>query len=394
VPAAQRPARRRVLVVMPSLQPPGGGNAVAAWIIHAIKDRYDVSTLTWQPVELDHVNQYYGTDISKSEISSSHVPPVLRCVVDRLPTPALLLKASLLFRFAKRVKDDYDVVVCGHNETDFGARCVQYIHYPSRLRPRPDVDIRWFHVSAVLRIYYALCEAIANFAPEHVSSAVTIANSTWTGNLVDGLYGLSGNVRIVHPPVQGARGGRPWQEREDGFVCVGRLMPEKELERVMRIIAAVREQVPTAHLHLIGSRGSDWYWRRLRREAERHGEWVQLHGELTRSAVFDSMASHKYAIHGMREEHFGMAPAEAVASGCITFVPNGGGQVDIVGNEDRLLYASDDDAVRKIVRVMTDEQQQTELVAYLEPRRQLFATERFLSAIRAAVDEVAGWSEQ
>ena len=39
------------------------------------------------------------------------------------------------------------------------------------------------------------------------------------------------------------------------------------------------------------------------------------------------------ALHGMREEHFGMAPAEMARAGVIVWVPNGGGQMEIVGDE-------------------------------------------------------------
>ncbi len=42
---------------------------------------------------------------------------------------------------------------------------------------------------------------------------------------------------------------------------------------------------------------------------------------------------------------------ELVQAGCITFVPNGGGQMEIV-NHPELIYGNDDDAVQKIVAVL------------------------------------------
>jgi hypothetical protein len=38
-------AIKRVLLVQPSLQPPGGGKGVAAWIIEALKPDYESPTL-------------------------------------------------------------------------------------------------------------------------------------------------------------------------------------------------------------------------------------------------------------------------------------------------------------------------------------------------------------
>jgi glycosyltransferase involved in cell wall biosynthesis len=45
------------------------------------------------------------------------------------------------------------------------------------------------------------------------------------------------------------------------------------------------------------------------------------------------MPTFRYGIHGMLDEHFGMAPAELAAAGCIVFVPNDGGQVEIVDDD-------------------------------------------------------------
>ena len=77
------------------------------------------------------------------------------------------------------------------------------------------------------------------------------------------------------------------------------------------------------------------------------------------------MATHRYGIHGMREEHFGMAPAEMARAGCIVWVPRGGGQMEIVGREPVLMYDSEDDAVEKIVE---DARRSGRAAAASEPR--------------------------
>ena len=57
----------------------------------------------------------------------------------------------------------------------------------------------------------------------------------------------------------------------------------------------------------------------------------QFCDDASRDEVRALMATHRYGIHGMREEHFGMAPAELARAGCIVWVPRGGGQMEIVG---------------------------------------------------------------
>src|SRR5260221_2875742 len=253
----------RILVVQPSLQPPGGGNAVAAWMIQALAGRYDVSVLSWKPVDIDSVNAYYGTSIRSDQIRWLEMPRLVQHPIETMTMGAVLLKASLLFRRAKRIAPDYDVVVCGHNETDFGPRCIQYIHYPSRLRPRPATDLKWFHRRPLLVAYYRAAERLAGFRGDRVSEAITIANSTWTAGLMTTLYGPSMRPRVVHPPVTAEIRDVSLDRREDGFGCVGRIAPEKELERVVDIVGRVREQVTAAHTHNADSRGPGWYTRRI-----------------------------------------------------------------------------------------------------------------------------------
>src|SRR5262249_38798550 len=151
----------------------------------------------------------------------------------------------------------------------------------------------------------------------------------------------------------------PWQDREDGFVCIGRISPEKELEKIIAILAAVRGRGQKVHLHIIGSPDNPRYYRRILRLVRANASWVFLNEGLSRDQLVRLISVHRYGIHGMREEHFGMAVAEMVRAGCIVFVPRGGGQVEIVRGEDRLLYKTPAEAITKIGRVMdnVDEQQ-------------------------------------
>ena len=99
------------------------------------------------------------------------------------------------------------------------------------------------------------------------------------------------------------------------------------------------------------------------------------------------MASHRYGIHGMREEHFGMAPAELARAGAIVWVPRGGGQMEIVGHEPALMYDSDDDAVAKIVRTLANAVEQQRLRELLAITSEQFSTARFMQQVRDIVDD-------
>ena len=73
-----------------------------------------------------------------------------------------------------------------------------------------------------------------------------------------------------------------------------------------------------------------------------------------------------------------------VKAGCIVFVPNGGGQTEIV-NHPALIYEDDDDAVRKIETVLANANLQETLRERLSQGVQRFSAERFTEAIRDIV---------
>ncbi len=97
------------------------------------------------------------------------------------------------------------------------------------------------------------------------------------------------------------------------------------------------------------------------------------------------MGTHRYGIHGMREEHFGMAPAEMARAGIIVWVPKGGGQVEIVGQEPALMYDAEEDGAARITAVLADPAAQQRLRTSLAARAEMFSTDRFVREVREIV---------
>ena len=382
---------KRVLLVQPSLQPPGGGNGVAAWVLQALVQRCRVTVLSWRPVAIDPINRFFGTHLERSDFDTIVVPRSWRAAVDHLPIPATLIRLSLLMRYTRQVSDGYDVIFGIYNETDYGRRGIQYVHYPTYLRPRPKVDLRWYHPPAAgLNLYYALADRIAGFSLQRMKDNVTLVNSNWTGEHVQRFLGIQ--TRTLYPPVVDPGAGLPWAERRNGFLTIGRISPEKDYARVMRILARVREHQPDVTLTIVGTwdRHTSRYRNSLRSIAQSLGPWIQFRDNLARDEVRGLLASHRYGIHGMQEEHFGMAPAELARAGAIVWVPRGGGQREIVGHEPALMYDSDDDAVAKITRTMTDPLEQQRLLNHLAIVSEQFSVDRFMQQVRQVVDEFQG----
>jgi glycosyltransferase involved in cell wall biosynthesis len=191
----------------------------------------------------------------------------------------------------------------------------------------------------------------------------------------------------VYPPIAGEFAAVPWAERKSGFVCIGRFSPEKEFDKVIDIIAGLRARGHDTHLHLVGGRDarSGYYHAHVVRRVAENPSWVFLHEDLSRAELVALIAQHRYGIHGMSEEHFGMAVAEMVRGGCIVFVPRGGGQVEIVGGEERVLYRTQEEAVEKITATLEDAALQLALCKSLQKQAALFSMEHFAAQMRALV---------
>jgi glycosyltransferase involved in cell wall biosynthesis len=378
--------KKTVLLIQPSLDPPGGGNGLAAWIIQALRAEYDLTLLSWTPVDVEATNRYFGTSLGDSDFSVLLPFPALRWLLDRMPVPLTLLKMQLLVRRARLIRRGYDLLISASNEADLGCPGIQYVHFPAAFLPRPDVDLRWYHGwTSALDAYRRLCGRVSDHSTAPLKKNLTLVNSHWTGAMVRQWHGIESIT--VYPPIAGEFPAVPWTERKNGFVCIGRFSPEKEFDKVIDIVAELRARGHDTHLHLVGGRDarSSYYHAHVVRRVAENSSWVFLHEDLSRAELVDLIAQHRYGIHGMSEEHFGMAVAEMVRGGCIVFVPRGGGQIEIVGGEERLLYRTQEEAVEKITAALNDASLQLALRKSLQNQAALFSTEHFTVQMRALV---------
>jgi glycosyltransferase involved in cell wall biosynthesis len=377
---------KRVLVLQYSIEPPGGGNGVAAWMIDALSGAHRVTLLTWRRPDLTAVDRFFGTTLAERTFACLVAPAALRRAFACSPLTLALLKDAYLMRRARQLAAAFDVVISASNEADLGPRGIQYVHYP-RLDPeRPAIDLRWYHRwPPLLRAYRAAALRITGFSPARMRRNLTLANSAWTADRLRAVHGIE--ALVVHPAVAAPWSAAQWAERADGFVCVGRLAPEKRLERVIDIVARVRARGHAVHLHLAGSADDAAYGAFIRRQVAAHAEWVSLEENLSRAALGALIIRHRYGIHAMEEEHFGMAVAEMVSAGCVVFAPAGGGQREILGGDERLLYRTPADAVLKITAVLTDPARQQALRDALAARASEFSPQRFAAIMRRLVDE-------
>lgn len=379
---------KRVLMVQPDMRPSGGGTGVSAWILQALAEEHEVTVLTMWPFDVEQINQYHGTRLRASDFTHLTAYRWAGRWLERVPVTTSLLRFHLMLRAARKIRQRYHAVIT-YNEGFVGAPTLQYVHFPWRYLPRPDAPACW-HQNPVLRgvlwAYYALCTRLSSDSLEGVRRNLTLTNSAWTAEKYRQCYGVL--PQPVYPPIVHAFPDVPWEAREQGFVCIGRFAPEKNLDRVIAVVAGLRERGHTLRLHLIGSKDANDrsnYLHYVREQATRHGDWISLHVNPSRAELGEIVAAQRFGIHAMVDEHFGMAVAEMLVAGCVPFAHRSGGTVEILGHEESLLYNDVDEAIDKIDTLLRNQEELHRVRAGLQARRGEFSAERFVHEIQQAV---------
>jgi hypothetical protein len=119
------------------------------------------------------------------------------------------------------------------DEVEFGAPAIQYIHFPymariyrerQRLEKMPGL-LGWMRTAIYLHRPWRM---ISGFSFERMRANTTLVNSHWTGERVRREFNVE--PIVVYPPVPGDFPAIPWEARENGFVCIGRLSGEEKFE--------------------------------------------------------------------------------------------------------------------------------------------------------------------
>jgi len=381
--------KTRVLVAHPRVRSTGGGNLLAAWTLQALCSDFDVSLGTLEPLDYSALNLSFGTNLREGDFQVHVAPPGYQRILRNMPTPGALLEICLSMRWAQDLdrQGSYDILYGTQNEMDFHRRGLQYVHYPWFYLPRPDVEMRWFHrIPGVLPSYRRGCLALARATPSGLRRNLMLANSRYVVGQIREAHGT--DARLVYPPVPGHFVDVPFEQRRLAMAAVGRINPGKRWDMAVDIVESVRRRGHDLELTLIGHTDDAAYALRLEAMAATR-PWFRWIPDASRLRLLAELAQHRYGIHLMRDEHFGIAPAELQRAGCIPFVHNSGGQVEIVGGDPRLTFDSVEDASERITRVIETPALEHELRRQVAERKTWFTEERFCEAVRAVVTEFA-----
>ena len=367
-----------VAVVHPDLGIRGGAEDVCVHVLEALQDDHDLTLITLAEPDFDALEGYFGTSVDPPNVRvAGRLAPALR---RRAGNRLSRLQAAILGRYVARHADEFDLVVSTKNEFAVGGPAVCYVHSPQFAEADPGID----KSGSLARVYNRFCDALSGVDGTALESAAILANSDWTGEAIERAYGV--DAETVYPPVDAARfPRRPWEEREPGVLTLGRIGPSKRVLRNVEVVDRLRARGHDLHLHVVGPVTDGEYAERVEREA---GErtFVTIEGAVSQERLVELVASHRYGLHGRPYEHFGIAVAEMVAGGALPFAPDSGGQREVLGNDPRLLYATVDDAVEKMDRVISDPELERAVRSDLLEARPGLDPERFKDRLRLVVD--------
>jgi glycosyltransferase involved in cell wall biosynthesis len=358
----------------------GGAEAVALWILEALQDEYSLTLYTLTNVDFSWLNKMYGTHLSSEQINvKTCLPELLTDIAYSAMSMNEIFKMAIVYLTIHKFKQDslnYDVAFSAFNALDMGSSGIQYLHWVNVVEKLPEKAPFW----------YQLLMKWVDFSYNRLTQNLSIANSRFTADKVKEVYNI--DAEVIFPPVVSEIDALPWHEKEDAFLCSGRLVKAKSPHRAIEILQAVREQGFDVKLHITGGGGGVYeksYQDDLRKLVEQNSDWVFLHQNLPYADYLKIVSRCRYGLH-VKPEPFGISVAEMLKAGMIPFVRSTGGQVEIVGAENSdLLFRKNKDAVSKIIRVLSDDTLRSNLSEILSQRKFLFSTEHFTKEIRGVV---------
>lgn len=374
--------RPKVVIGHPKLGN-GGSESVVMWMIEALKRDFDVTVMTTGGWDLPALNAFYETRVRDDEVNIRIAP--VPSIVRRQTIAAL--RGACYQRFAREIAGEYDIRISAYNLTDWGLPALHFIadfswHRGLREQFDPPTPGLIYRDSLIRQMYLKIAKAYERPSGRDVlRDDVIVANSRWCFTLMK-QYCDADCAAVVYPPVATDFPIVPWEEKELSFVMIGRIAPEKRIERAIEILEAVRQRGHLIKLHLCGQIGNDFYGQGIARLCEKHREWIVSEGEVTGRRKKSILSLARFGIQMRAAEPFGISVAEMVRAGAIVFTPADGGQTEVVDAAD-LLFTDSNEAVEKICAILSSDSKQSSLSAHLAERSDMFSSERFMKATLA-----------
>lgn len=358
----------------------GGAEVVAMTVIEALTKKFEVvHVIARGGWDLNELNAIAGTNIPDNEI-----------VLIRLPFKKILAKTTLgaiwhaiFLRYCRKIAHNYDIRITASRTMGWGLPAFHFLSdvvWNEQLLS--DFGEKVEHQGSSRRILTQLGKKISGKSLNELHPQdVFIANSHWTANISNPF--TTTKPVVVYPPVDTSFQILPWEKRSRDFVILGRISPEKNLETAIEIIEKVREKGWDINLTIYGKFENNDYSRSIKSLVQIK-PWINAPGPVQGTEKASILPSFKFGINTCLREAFGISTAEMIIAGIIPFVPNEGGQREIVEN-DKLIFKDKEQAVKKIIWLLQNESYRDDIRKKLKQSKRIQSTQSFEKEIRKLI---------
>jgi alpha-1,2-mannosyltransferase len=381
----------KAVLVHHSLDIAGGAELVAIATIEALSEMgYKVDLITIKKPQLRLLEKIFNASL---KIDRN------RCL---LPTSADYRK-SIYFQLVMQLLtipltliNKADIII--NTQADFplpyfkrGKTLISYVHFPYVLsKEQVPISSRYSH-SIFWRLYFAIYNALIILMKPllffTLKNSVVLTNSNFSKKairrLVPGVLPL-----IIRPPVNIGRFANAItsSKRENRVIVIGRITPEKQLERAIEICSLLPI---TIDLLIVGSADSSdrtaEYLKKLKQmiEAYNLGDRVKILANIRWDELTNLLMTAKVYLHTKSDEHFGISIVEAISAGLIPVVPDSGGPTEFVPRKYR--YLTTKQAANLISKYIAASQSERFAISKVADE---FSKEYFKSKIKKIIQSV------
>ena len=357
----------------------GGAQKYGATMAEALKTVGEVTLIGNRPFSMKHLAEWYRLDLDSCAMRIVPLPYYEKKGGDYIDPADISSRAvPNPFHAVARASLDYDVFVNNsmlEMVLPLSHRSVFVTHFPER-RPRS-----YFYVDRYDRVVF---------------------NSRYTAEWIEKRWGIKPHVHI-YPPVD-MPGPRP-ENKERLILSAARFDPggnKQQLEMIHAFRLFLRRYPrQSSGWRLIlagGSHGDNPYLDRIKNFLEAHpGLPVELRINIPADDLRDlyRRASLFWHFCGLGQsdpalvEHFGMTVAEAMQSGCVPLVFDGGGMREIVrSGETGYLFSSLNEAVGGTARLAGQDALRASLAEAAWKSGKTFAKDVFSERVRRLIGEL------
>jgi glycosyltransferase involved in cell wall biosynthesis len=320
----------KFLVIHPNMDIYGGGERVCHHIIKAL-------VANGQQVEL---LSFDFDQIRYSEIMGEKLPENItarslgnRAIVEANPPLSVYKGRRNILKLLKKYKAtaDYDYTFSTQTFSAFEAtflgkakKNIAYVHFP-------EIHYGYDHSKRSKRMYMWLYKKLLERDIGKLD--LVFCNSNYTKVMTEKYWGKFGikNLTVAYPPVEERFwSDKPLNQRARRVLYVGRFVPQKRHE-LMKKLAVAFPQFEFVSAGLLRDSDQSWFEDFSKNLPTNYFVKPNLQEEKLIKLFQDT----RIYCHLMEGEHFGIAPMEALASGCVTLVHNSGGSGEFIPTEFR-----------------------------------------------------------